>query len=436
MIRRQTRAGFTLVEILLVLGIVVLLATLLVPLALRMQDRSNIPQGVQTIEQAIAEAKARAKLEKRVQGIRLLAMENQQRQLASGNFVRWYDSIQFIEDPGPFAEGFVWAWVEDPLPVAGATKIFRMPTWLTAPSPVETYVMANPPADVWQVDVSYLAAAPTPLPRAGTNIVFGPFEQIPSNPAGNTPLGGRKQINPFSFLGPAALPAFVEVGDFLEINGIGQLFRITAIASSQTAPVIVPSRLTLDRPLPHDIQPPLNGYPNYKIHRQPRPVPNKPVKKLPRECIVDMQPPAAATSAAPNVFPNAADRDAAGALWIRGVSRGIPLLSLPPAAQNAANTSGTIDLLFSPTGELVRPAGQASPDDIVYLWVHTYGNPDAWQAGNAGAAAGNVDNQALVVIYARTGQVASFPVNHLFNGPPGDPWATAKQGRAQGMGGM
>lgn len=435
MMAKSSRSGFTLVEIILVLGIVVLLASLLVPVTLRMQDRSNIPQGVKTLEQAIAEAKARAKYEKRPQGIRLLAMDNQRRQLANGTFVRWYDRIQFIEDPGPFAEGFIWAWVTNPVPGPGTgapnTKFMRMPLWQTGG--FDTYAGAHPPTEVRQIDISYLSTISAPAARP--NVVFGPFEAVPSLPNGNSPIGGRKQVNPFSFLGPLGLQAFVEPGDFLEIQGLGQLYRITQIASSQTTP-LRPSRLVLDRNLPFDIQPPLHGYPNYKIHRAPRVVPRKPIIPLPRECIVDLQPPAAATSAAPNVFPSAADRDAAGALWIRGVSRGIPLSSLPPAVQDAQNTGAPIDLMFGPTGELVRPAGQANPDDIVYLWMHTYGNPDAWQSGNPTAAGGNVDNQALIVIYARTGQVASFPVNHTFAGPPGDPWLEARRGRAQGMGGM
>lgn len=438
---KSSRSGFTLVEIILVLGIVVLLASLLVPVTLRMQDRSNIPQGIKTLEQAIFEAKARAKYEKRPQGIRLLPMDNQRRQLANGTFVRWYDRIQFIEDPGPFSEGFIWAWVTDPVPGPGTgapqTKYMRMPLWQTGGS--DTYAGAHPPTEVRQVDISYLSTIAAPAARP--NVVFGPFESVPSNAAGTTAIGGRKQVNPFSFGGPAGLQQFVEPGDFLEIKGIGQLYRITQIASSSQLPPglgnpLRPSRLVLDRNLPFDIQPPLHGYPNYKIHRAPRVVPRKPIIPLPRECIIDLQPPAAATSASPNVFPGAADRDAAGALWIRGVSRGIPLSFLPPAAQNAANTGVPIDLMFSPTGELVRPAGQANPEDIVYLWMHTYGNPDAWQSGNPTAAGGNVDNQALVVIYARTGQVASFPVNQVFAGPPGDPWLEAKRGRAQGMGGM
>ena len=400
----RRRPAFTLVEMLLVLGVIVLIATLLVPITLRTISRSNVPQAVQQLQILIGQAKTRAMAEKRPQGIRLHPMENSLRTTASGVPLNWYDRVQFIEDPGPFAEGFIWSPVTDPPP--GNPKLMRMPMWNSAASGIETFVLTSPPIELTNVDVTAQYIQNNTPGLNFRRLVYGPFGIIPGSPL-------RKQIVPFSFdnAGSAA-SNFVQVGDYLEIKGVGQLYRIELLLAG------TPSPLRLDRPLTQDIEAPVHGFPNYRIIRAPRPVPNMPIKPLASGVIIDLTPPTAGAAL------GVSDRDTGGgngSMWMRGVSAGYP----------APNTllNGVVDIMFSPTGQVL-----AAPADIMYFWVHTHGNPTAWANREPLSADGNADNQALVVIYCKTGQVASFPVEQGF--PPANPWFNAQRGRAQGVGGM
>lgn len=411
-----SRAGFTLVELMLVLAIIVIIAVVLVPVALRMQERNQVSRAVSLLQGLLAEARGRAMAEKKACGLRLIPMNFGQQTTAAGIPAFWYDRVQFIEQPGDFNEGWVWAVHQ---PAAGpVAKAFPMPAWrYTAPGPF--FPMASPPTLTGIVNVTPAYQVPT------NNRIYAPFRffnvdttVVPNLLTPTTVASGFGQIyvnTPFSFVGPAAMPPIVNVGDLLEINGMGQLFEITGINSPAG---LIPSFVTVTPPITRDILPPMNGWPNYRIIRRPRPIPNLPVIKLPNEVVVDLN---SATN--PAIGPAApADRDTNNTIWMRGISQGIPALNTAPLI------AGTVDIVFNPSGQVIQ-----APADLMYIWMHPSGSPDAWLNRQPTAASSDPDNQALLVIYSRTGAIGSFRVNQNL---PGTPWDDARRGRAEGIGGL
>ena len=407
-----SRRGFTLVELMLVMAIVVIIAVVLVPVALRLQERDQVSRGIALLQGLLAEARGRAMAEKKACGIRLIPMNAGQQTTATGIPAFWYDRVQFIEQPGDYNEGWVWA-VHQPNPAGPAPKTFPMPAWqYAAPGPY--YPMASAPNMVGLVDV-------TPFEVAANNRIYAPFRyfSIPSAgilapSAGAQPQGQIYSNTPFSFVGPVTMPPIVDIGDLIEINGQGQLYQITSINSPAG---VVPSFITVTPPITRDIMPPMNGWPNYRIIRRPRPIPNLPVQKLPHEVVVDLNTPSnpATGPAAP------ADRDTNNQIWMRGISQGFPTPNTAPLIAN------TVDIVFSPSGQVIQ-----APGDIMYLWLHPAGSPDAWLNRLPTAASSEPENQAILVIYNRTGAVGSFRVNQ----GPGTPWDEARKGRAEGIGGL
>lgn len=94
---RRDRPGFTLIEMLIVVGIVLVLAVIAVPITLRMMERDNVSEGAKIVMGAIGRAKGLALHDRNAAGIRLLVVNGRAEQ------------IEFIEDPGPFNEGYVTA---------------------------------------------------------------------------------------------------------------------------------------------------------------------------------------------------------------------------------------------------------------------------------------------------------------------------------------
>lgn len=447
------RPGFTLVELLVVVGIMVVVATILIPVSLRLTERSQVATGISDVQGMLAQAKARAIATGKAYGVRFLAMRQEDRRVQPGGpDLAWYDRVEFIESQGDFNEGFVWGVVFDPTIPVPPGKVVRVPTWLSGINP--TYPIADLPSEFVAFQVPTLWQQNNPLvPVANwptTWRLYGPFGNIstgsptgmgylggpppPGNPTYPPLPGGRKQISPFSFSAATTeLQSFVETGDLVEIAGVGQPYQVVAV-NSPGAPIAgMPSNLLLDRALPHDIPMPMNGQPNYRILRQPRPVPGQPTKKLPGDVVIDLTP---LTGGA-----MATNRDETGQLWMRGVSRGLAV-TYPSGSTPAAVAPRYVDLLFSPSGQLISTARTFNANEgftitgegTVYLWAHPAASPNAWASGSMGAAAGNSDNQALISISAMSGGIGAYPVNQ--DAGTANPWIDAQRGRADGLGGL
>jgi prepilin-type N-terminal cleavage/methylation domain-containing protein len=165
-------------------------------------------------------------------------------------------------------------------------------------------------------------------------------------------------------------------GDLLELNGGGQLYPLLRGPDHPPSPQL----LWLARPLaPTDIISPQSIPPgarpsNYRIFRRPRPIPGEKTEHLPANVVIDPQ-----------------------------KSWGLPY---PSYSQQT--------IMFSPSGRVIGPAAM---NDMICLWVQD-------------TSEGNEQNRALVVIYTRTGMIASYPVDES------DAYSFARTGRGMGAGGM
>jgi prepilin-type N-terminal cleavage/methylation domain-containing protein len=306
MLASSARKAFTLMEMLLVLGVIALLAVIALPISLRVVKSQNVTQAVTQLQGALSQAKSRAMLDKHSHGIRFLWKD-----ISDPYEGLWYDSTQFdkvekVEDIGSFAEG--WVFTPDP----------KQPDILQV-------VQAHHIHDWWS------------------------------------------RIHP---------------GDLLELNGGGQLYPLHGWLNPNY-PSLNPQLLRLARPLaPTDIISPQSFPPgarpsNYRIYRRPRRIPGEKTEHLPANVVIDVQ-----------------------------KSLGLPWFSWYQYAIHP--------ILFSPSGRVIGPA---AVHDMICLWVQD-------------TSEGNEQNRALVVIYTRTGMIASYPVDES------DPYSFARTGRGMGAGGL
>lgn len=464
---KRPRTAFTLVEILIVMGIIVLVAGILIPVSLSLTERNQVPKGASLLENALQIGKTRAVAEKRPAGIRLVSAELSRRKLVSGNNIAfaWYDQIQYIEAPGDYTEAWVWGLV-DPLKMSATdpdvpVRGVALPFWAT-PFPFPKLAPSG-------LTAAAISPGNTSAPGPGafnnfafqfnayidsngtTNTVTAVRNQLlfgPISPANGTPWtdssgvqrNGQRyrfsydtntQANAFLSTLPAILP-----GDRIELSGVGELFTVLAVSTGNidisggvpTANVRCPV-IMLNRTLPRDIPPPLNGLSNYRVIRQPRAVPTLQPVKLPQDVVVDLTPSRLPLLGASSPPP---DLDTQGNFYMSGVSAGINLpvtgitgLTNPPPPSSPSDAPPYVDILFSPSGEII-PTSQNFRDitavgrvssftvgasDLITLWLHSVGAPDLWAARQATAAQGQADNQALVTVNARTGAIGSFPMN-------------------------
>lgn len=465
MSRTSRRYGFTLVEILIVLGIIAAVASIFIPVVLNLSDRNQVPKAASMLENALSLAKARAVAEKRPNGIRLVLQTANRRATATsvGGFA-WYDEIQYIEDPGDYAEHWVWG-IADKTPAAAASAVQTVqPYW----SPTAAIGPAAPSPGMLPLGLENVTVRPGPFPLtnsftatdtlltqnvARNRCLFGPI----SIPSGTTNLwtadsGSTYRSQRFSFTFSSATPNSphsVQPGDSVEVNGVGELFYVTAISNGIVdigtaagrrifVPVIV-----VDRDLPENINVPLNGRPNYRVIRKPRRIPSLAVVKLPQDVVIDLTP--SRSSLGANF-----DRDTTNQYWMSGVSSRVVTNNITNLTVGATLQTGVpppyVDIMFAPSGEMLaisqdfgnfnsvvattQIAGfSTGTSGLLALWVHQWGEPNLWASRTIAAAQGNADNQAIVAVNARTGFISSYPMPAFAVSV--DPLAYARTGKAR-----
>lgn len=405
MVLTRRRSAFTLVELLVVLGIIAGVAAMFIPIVLNMSDRNQVPKAASMVENSLSIAKSRAVSERRPCGIRLILANSALRNLTTGQGFAWYDQIQYIEVQGDYNQHWVWGFSNNTGPTVVSQPWFSRnpaitPPDIVVPSPYDLpvdyddiSVSAGPFTFTALVDTAGTVGTKTNIPR--NKLLFGPIS--PLQPAANRWQGAkalasgifyRAQRFEFSFVdninanivaNVSTLAARVQPGDKVEINGVGELYTIVSVSAatgsggratsfnvnvSATANAIPVPVIELDRPLTSDVMPSVNGRANYRIIRQPRVIEALPPVKLPQDVVIDFTntrvaffatPPA--TSAGPllGVRPNA-DIDSTGTISMSGISSGINTTLITGINQTAvANRVAPqfIDILFSPTGEIL-----------------------------------------------------------------------------------
>ena len=451
------RPGFTLVEMLIVLGVIVTVAAIFVPVALNMSERNQVPKGASMLENALSLAKARAIAGKRPSGIRLNVSGSNLRFTTNGLGFAWYDEIQYIEYPSDYTENWVWG-------LSGPNvEIVTQPFWSTIAPPVgpaapypgavplgyDTVTVTSGPYTFNALVDSGGTTQSVTVPRQ--QCLFGPISTLAGSNQWTGNSGGpyRSQRLRVNLLGQS--PFSVQPGDRIEINGVGELYTVLFVSTTNFDVSVAPSSrvfapiIVLDRNLSKNVVVPLNGLPNYRVIRQPRIIPALQAMKLPQDVVIDFTPSRFGMLGA------GADLDTTGNAWMSNVSLGVNLRTLTVAAttyqgiSNLTDPSGPtplvappyIDIIFSPSGELLPTAQQftlAGPSlagfnvgssGLIALWVHSRGDPNLWAARQITAAQGNADNQAIVAINGRTGFIGSYPINRQTL----DPLANARLGK-------
>ena len=443
------RQAFTLVEILIVLGIIAAVAAIFVPVALNLTERNQVPKAASMLENAMALAKARAVAERRPNGIRLILSNPALRTTGGNAGFLWFDEIQYIEDPSSFVEHWLWG-------LADGSQVVQQPFWSTA-APVVGPAAPSPGALPLGIDAVTVATGPfnfaagslivdsngttnsAAVPVNRNRCLFGPISiivgvnQWTAN-SGTVYRSQRLQYNPAGIT-----PFSIQPGDRIELNGVGEMYTIAAmsvtnvdIAVAPSARIIVPV-FVLDRALSANVAVPVNGRPNYNLIRQARPVPAMKPVKLPQDVVIDLTPTRGGVQ----------DLDTTNAFFMSGVSSGInvsPVFGLNPAAVAGEVGPTYVDILFSPSGEIIPTAQRfrtggntgsfsVGASGLVALWIHQRGDPNLWANRQATAAQGNADNQALVAVNARTGFIGSYPMTPLAIST--DPLNYARTGKAR-----
>lgn len=454
---QKARSGFTLIEILIVLGIIVAVAAVFVPVVLNLSERNQVPKAASLLENALSMAKAKAVAERRPNGIRLIAQEASRRQMTSGVSFAWYDQIQSIEDPGDYTDAWLWG-------LAGnAAEVTMQPYWSTGPG----VGSATPSQGVLPWGLAPVTIRPGPFSLTNAVVDSGNSLQTIAVPR------NRCLFGPISIIGAANLwtsdaattfrsqrlnynysnnnPRVILPGDKIEVNGVGELFTVVAVSTTNldigTNPayrIFVPT-IVVDRDITVNIVHPQNGRSNYRAIRKPRIVAGTQTLKLPQDVVIDVTP-------SRQVNLGISDLDTSGSFFMTGVSsliltNGITNLTVAPSPPLVNVAPPFIDIMFSPSGELL-PVSQdfgnrlsvastqvssfsTGISGILALWLHSRGDPNLWAARQATAAQGNADNQALVSINARTGFIGSYPVNVQPTPATADPLLFVRTGKGR-----
>jgi prepilin-type N-terminal cleavage/methylation domain-containing protein len=391
--RTLPRAGFTLVELVVVLTLIALLAALTLALVPRMQQQERAATGADQVQGWLLVAKQRARRDGRPVGIRLqvpilttatnavtspgpatvvpTAMSGLQDDALPWAITGISHLLVADDDKGLNAETVqVQAVTTDSF-----TAVFTKPHpagFVIRPLGYVQILQYVEQPDDFLVVPGVSKAAPQ-VRRLSVSGSTADLEAVPSPPdfPNQTPedfTGG---------FGPNQLSDWpVQPGDYLEVFGGGLVRQIQSVESNSASPNYG-TRLNLN-PIGAGNAVPLTA--QYRIVRGPRPLKGEEDLPLPQSVAIDLG---------------------------TNFTYGNPLPVDP--------VTGNLDILFAPSGALV---GRGQGSDRVILWVR-----DATQASVFDG------EPTLVTVYGRTGFIAAQPVDPT----SGNPYSYTLDGRASGF---
>jgi type II secretory pathway pseudopilin PulG len=400
------RAGYTLVELILMLALLALLATLAVALLPRVQQQARSAAGADQVQGWLLIAKQRARRDQHPVGIRLqvpilttsstvinrpgsavvtpLAMSGLQDDFIAWAITPLSSLLVADDDRGLNAETVQVTAVDTTNGTFTATfalahtgGLYIRPlgfvqTLQYIEQPDDFVVMPGFPSGAPQVRRLAVFGNATLVANAPS----GPCALLEAWPSGQVPAGledfsgGLSQTDEWP----------VQPGDYLELYGGGSVHQITSV-TAYTIPNLLPSPPYANPPFPNqqyvgvlglatapanDVAVP--GTSQYRIIRAPRPLRGEPDLPLPQGVVIDLS---------------------------TNFTYGNPLPIDP--------VTGNIDLLFSPSGAIV---GRAQGSDRIILWVR-----DSTQASIFDG------KPSLVTVYGRTGFIAAQPVDPTGGNP-------------------
>lgn len=330
------RRGMTLVELLVVMVIMLILATIVVAFAPGFQDAQKVGRGADQLQGWLLMARQWAKKDRVPTGLRLFTSPDP---ITSRMIVT---DLQYIQQPPVFAVPYA-------VPASSGQPAIRKIS-------VSTNTSVTPNVSTVFLDL------PGPVaPQAG---------QTPGDFS-----GGQSQV------GGTADTWAVQQGDYLVIHGtICSIPPLPAASPFGLTGPLAPApftnlcdKFTLATPLSGNLAQ-IPATTDYYFVRAPRPLTGESTIKLPQDVVIDTS------------------------------------LSI------MSSTNGQMDILFSPSGELLAP----SSSNKIILWVRDRTKP---------LPPGNVESDTLIAIDTRTGLIAAQPVNP----DQSDYYAYTRDGRPSGL---
>jgi prepilin-type N-terminal cleavage/methylation domain-containing protein len=373
-IRSSRRPAFTLIELIVVIGIIVIMATLAVMFLPNLDSHKGVPNAVSQLHGWVHLSRMQAIRDGTGHGVRLID--------DGGGRVT---TIQYIEQPDPIAPRGPGIRIMIRTEPCYDPLLFPTPPNIGDLSVVTLYQDLTPPVPPpGSYPVSYLTPPPDQPPTPWINwdgVQPGDYFQLMGSPS---VFAGIRRFTTTSPQVPLPPPP--------QGHPLAQLVLDRVVEGTE-------------RPMPYTVPAPPNvgnvivASDNFRVIRQPRPLIGEPMLQLHKDVYIDLTRshpcPQYITAQGLKQFPN---NFQASADWSPTV--------------DPSTGFAYLDILFNSSGNVANaPYGQ------VFLWVQHKERPT---------------DALLLSIYTRTGKVAPFSVYDL-NPQMFDPYGIARAGQTPGL---